>query len=268
MPKPRPDWSASEYRWTQFHISQKKLWQIGHNWCCINILGRVFSYRVKAAHVTRELQDGDVILGMQVCLYLKMLIYPRIAIMVYCLWFFSRCSCLNFKLLIFSIHPRILFYHSFQVPSKKLYFSRFFTFQDTPLAPLPFTAVQGIPTLLSVRNWFWWYIPWKLGWHWLNGYQTDIDNVLLWYELLYWVQNKKSSNHTCFRSWLFTGDVLYKGGLIDWYCQLTIFQPSQVLFSIKLNVSTISVIGFHPRLSTITRHPWLGYQTCSKFVLK
>merc|ERR1712156_280019 len=34
VPKPRPDWSASEYK-------------------------------VKAAHVTRELQDGDIILGMQ-----------------------------------------------------------------------------------------------------------------------------------------------------------------------------------------------------------
>ena len=49
-----------------------------------------------------------------------MLIYQRI--IVYCLWFFSRCSCLNFKLLIFSIHPRIFFYDSFHVPSKRFWF--------------------------------------------------------------------------------------------------------------------------------------------------
>ena len=154
MPKPRPDWNASEYKWMQFHNSQKKLWQIGKYWYWNDILGRVFSYRVKAAHVTRELQDGDVILGMQVCLYLKMLIYPRI--IVYCLWFFSRCSYLNFKLLIFSIHPRIFLWF-FSRAFQEFFFSRCFTFQATPLAPLPFTAVQGnLSTLLSVMNWFWW----------------------------------------------------------------------------------------------------------------
>ena len=117
MPKPRPDWSASEYKWMQFHNSKKKMWQIGHNWCCINILGRVFSYRVRAAHVTRELQDGDVIFGMQVFICWDAHLSTH-----HCLWFFSRCRCLYFKMLIFSSDPRIFFYDSFQGTLQEIVF--------------------------------------------------------------------------------------------------------------------------------------------------
>ena len=155
MPKPRQDWSASEYKWMQFHNSQKKkMWQTGKYWYRIDILGRVFSYRVKAAHVTRELQDGDVIFGMEVLLFISKDAHLSTH---HCLGLFSRCRCFYFKMLIFFIHPRIFFMILFKVLSKKFYFLRFFIFQGTPLAPLPFTAVQGnLSTLLPIMNWFWW----------------------------------------------------------------------------------------------------------------
>ena len=60
----------------------------------------------------------------------------------HCLWFFSRCRFISSCSFFPFIHVSF-FMILFTCPPRDFDFLRCFIFQGTPLAPLPFTAVQG-----------------------------------------------------------------------------------------------------------------------------